>query len=163
MLSGLNQKRKMQFTKQNDPKHVEGQQQMEFFTEGNVFVDSYLCLKKLFWISWWICFLQTCSFSLYKTLTDGVDYWDVFISCLDSFWRHPFTAEDSLMIKRWNYAKFLNLFSWRNKRIHILDGQKLSNLSLSFNFWMNFSFKTIIFVFSCILLSVFIPFPGRNL
>ncbi len=40
---------------------------------------------------WWICFLQTCSFSFLKTLTDGVewcgllvDYCDVFISCLDS-------------------------------------------------------------------------------
>ncbi len=38
-----------------------------------------------------MCFLQTFSFWLYKTLTDGlewcgllVDYCDVFISCLDS-------------------------------------------------------------------------------
>ncbi len=40
---------------------------------------------------WWICFLQTRSFSLHKILIDGlewcgllVDYCDVFISCLDS-------------------------------------------------------------------------------
>ncbi len=40
---------------------------------------------------WWICFLQTCSFSLHKMLIDGlewcgvlVDFCDVFISCLDS-------------------------------------------------------------------------------
>ncbi len=40
---------------------------------------------------WWICFLQTRSFSLLQMLTDGlewcgllVDYCDVFIHCLDS-------------------------------------------------------------------------------
>ncbi len=31
-----------------------------------------------------------------------VDYCDVFTSCLDSFWRHPFTAEDLLASKWWN-------------------------------------------------------------
>ncbi len=37
--------------------------------------------------SWWICFLQTCSFSLHNTLLDGlllVYYCDVIIRCLDS-------------------------------------------------------------------------------
>ncbi len=28
-----------------------------------------------------------------------LDYFDVFISCLDSFWRHPFIAEDPLVSK----------------------------------------------------------------
>ncbi len=39
----------------------------------------------------WICFLQTRSFSFAQTLTDGlelcgllVDYYDIFISCLNS-------------------------------------------------------------------------------
>jgi len=47
---------------------------------------------------------ETCSFSLHNTLIDGLEccglqhnYCDVFISCLDSFWRHPFTAEDPLV------------------------------------------------------------------
>ncbi len=33
-----------------------------------------------------------------------------FISCLDSFWRHPFTAEDPLMSK-WCNATFLQICS----------------------------------------------------
>ncbi len=63
--------------------------------------------KALLWImdlylrwKWCISFF-TNSFSLHKMFTDGlewcgllVDYCDVLISCLDSFWRHPFTAED---------------------------------------------------------------------
>ncbi len=44
------------------------------------------------------CFLQTHIFSSQDIMMDwsGVDYCDVFISCLDSFWRHPFTAEINL-------------------------------------------------------------------
>ncbi len=52
-------------------------------------------------------------FLLHKTLIDGlelcgllVDYCDVFISCFDLFWRHPFTAEDPLLSK-WCNATFL--------------------------------------------------------
>ncbi len=33
-----------------------------------------------------------------KIWTGVVDYCDVFISCLDSFWRHPFTAGDPNVI-----------------------------------------------------------------
>ncbi len=56
-------------------------------------------------------FLQSCSFSLHKMRDwSRVDYCDVFISCLDSFWRHPFTAEDPLVSKRWN-ATFLQICS----------------------------------------------------
>ncbi len=45
-----------------------------------------------------------------------VDYCDVFISCLLSFWRHPFTAEHPL-VSKWCNATFQNqnLFCWRNK------------------------------------------------
>ncbi len=39
-----------------------------------------------------------------------VDYCDAIISCLDSFWRHPFTAVDPLLIK-WRNATFLQIFS----------------------------------------------------
>ncbi len=64
-----------------------------------------------------LCFLQTRSFSLYKSLIDGletygllVDYCDAFISCVDSHsdW-HPFTAEDPF-VSKW-YAKFLQICS----------------------------------------------------
>ncbi len=39
-----------------------------------------------------------------------VNYCDVFISCLDSFWRHPFTAEDPL-VNQWCNATFLQICS----------------------------------------------------
>ncbi len=39
-----------------------------------------------------------------------MDYCDVFISCLDSFWRHPFTAEEAL-VSKWCNAKFLQICS----------------------------------------------------
>ncbi len=56
------------------------------------------------------------SFSLHKMLIDGlewcgliVNYCDVFISCLDSFWRYPFTAEDPLVSKLYN-AQCLQIY-----------------------------------------------------
>ncbi len=39
-----------------------------------------------------------------------VDYCDAIISCLDSFWRHPFTAVDPLLSK-WRNATFIQIFS----------------------------------------------------
>ncbi len=57
-----------------------------------------------------------------------VDYCDAFISCLDSFWRHPFTTEDSLVSKWWISQ---NLFWWRNKLIYILDDLRTSTSLIS--------------------------------
>ncbi len=37
-----------------------------------------------------------------------------------SFWRHPFSAEHTLVSKWWN-ATFLQIFLWRSKLICILD------------------------------------------
>ncbi len=42
-----------------------------------------------------------------------VDYCDVLISCLDSFWRHPFTAED---------PKFSQIYSDEDKITHLYFG-----------------------------------------
>ncbi len=36
-------------------------------------------------------------------------YCDVFIKCLDSFWRHPFTAEDPL-VSKWYNVKFIHIY-----------------------------------------------------
>ncbi len=51
-------------------------------------------------LSWWLCFLQTRSFGLYKVLTDGLErcvlLWCFYQLFGLSFWRHPFTAEHSL-------------------------------------------------------------------
>ncbi len=72
--------------------------------------------------------LKTYSFSLHKTLTDGlqscglvVDYCDVFNRCLDSHsdGTHP-------LMKRCN-AKFLQ----------ILDGLTLSTFSANIDFWVD--------------------------
>ncbi len=63
--------------------------------------------------SWWICFLETHSFSLHKALMDwsGVDYCDVFNQLFGlSFWRHPFTAEHPL-VSKWCNATFLQICS----------------------------------------------------
>ncbi len=56
-------------------------------------------------------------FTSKNTLVDGlelcellVSYFDVSIRCLDSFWWHPFTAEDPLVSKLCN-AKFLQICS----------------------------------------------------
>ncbi len=61
-------------------------------------LDGFVSFKQQFFISqdinWWT----------------GVDYCDVFISCLDSFWRHPFTAEHPLLSKRYN-ATFFQIIS----------------------------------------------------
>ncbi len=56
-----------------------------------------------------------------------------FISCLYSFWRHPFTAEHPLM-RHWCSATFLQTW-WRNKLIYISDELRVSDL-----FWVNYSF-----------------------
>ncbi len=58
--------------------------------------------------------LQTCSFLLLKTLTDGLE-WCGLLWCFYqlfglSFWRHPFTAEHPLVIK-WFHARFLQIYS----------------------------------------------------
>ncbi len=76
------------------------------------FMDTYFGQEQWF---------KVCFFSLHKTLTDGLElggllviYYDAFISYLDSFWWHPFTAEDPL-VSKWCKATFLQL-------IYILDG-----------------------------------------
>ncbi len=62
----------------------------------------------------WICFLQTCCFSLHKPLFDGlescgslVDYCDVFISCLDS---HSDGTHSLQRIHWWTSDAMLNFF-----------------------------------------------------
>ncbi len=71
---------------------------------------------------WWI---KTCSFSLHKTLTDGLCgllrcFYQLFGL---SFWRHPFTAEHPLMNK-WCNATFLQIW-WRKTHI-LMDDLRVS-------------------------------------
>ncbi len=58
-----------------------------------------------------------------------VDYCDVFTSCLDSFWRHPFTAEDPL-ISKWCNTNFL----------FCSDEEKKSSTSWMASGWVHFQF-----------------------
>ncbi len=52
----------------------------------------------------------------------------VFISCLDSFWRHPFTAEDPLVSKWFNATFFKRETSLRDKLNYIFVGLRVSKL-----------------------------------
>ncbi len=68
----------------------------------------------------------------------GVDNCDVFISCLDSFWRHPFTAEDPL-VSKWCNDTFLQIW-WRNKLNYIfLDGLRRITSSANVFFWVTYT------------------------
>ncbi len=102
---------------------VRGQQVM-YFTGGSIIMDLRLGQMRCFKVKvpWWICFLQTHSFSHNKTLIDKLE-WCGLLWCFHqlfglSFWRHPFTAEDPLVS---NISP--NLFLWRNKLIYIEDEQ----------------------------------------
>ncbi len=44
-----------------------------------------------------------------------VDYWDVFISCLGSFWQHPFTAHGSIGEQVMYFSKYVT----RKKQTHL--------------------------------------------
>ncbi len=66
------------------------------FTEESNFIDGGLEIKKGI-------FLQTHSYSLYKTLIDGLESYGLLIDYFYqlfrlSFWRHPFTADDPLVM-----------------------------------------------------------------
>ncbi len=54
---------------------------------------------------WWICFLQTHSFLLHKTLFDRLEWCGLLVMFLSavSFWRHPFTVS-SFFIFRWTVS-----------------------------------------------------------
>ncbi len=58
---------------------------------------------------------------------------DAFISCLDSFWRHPFTAEDPL-VSKWCNAKYDQICSDEEKLIYFLKAQRMSMFSTNIFF-----------------------------
>ncbi len=63
-----------------------------------------------------------------------------------SFWRHPFTAEDPLVML---WCIFPSLFWWRNKLIYILYGLKMSKGFSKYNFFV----RAIALNFACMLFS----------
>ncbi len=65
-----------------------------------------------------------------------VDFCDVFISGLDSFWRHPFTADNPL-VRKWCNATFLQICS---------DEETNSSVSwMAWVNWLNYSLKRFFF------------------
>ncbi len=87
--------------------------------------------------------LQTCSFSLHKTIIDGVESWIIvmFISCLDSY----SDGTHSLQMIHWwasdAMVNFSNLVQWRNNLIYILHCLRVSTCSANSHFWASYSFK----------------------
>ncbi len=79
-----------------------------------------------------------------------VDYYDVYISCLDSH-------SDGTIHFRGSIGEqsdgMLNFFiRWRNRLIYILDGLRVSTFSANFHFWVNYSFKAAVYFKMCISL-----------
>ncbi len=98
-------------------------------------------------MSWWICFLQRCSFWLLKALIGGLVWitcgllWCFYQLFGLSFWLHPFTAEDPLL-RHWQNSTFLQIWR-RNKLIYILNGLRVSTFSANFHFWVNYSLNDV--------------------
>ncbi len=65
---------------------------------------------------------------------------DVFIICLGSFWRHPFTLQ---RIHWWASDGILHfssyMFRWRNKLISIMDSLKVWKSYANVYFWVTYS------------------------
>ncbi len=87
----------------NDSHFVQKRQ----FKDINVLMDLFLTNKELFNSHDVNCWT-------------GVDWIIVMflICCLDSFWRHPFTAED-LMVSEWCNVKFLQICSHEETNLHL--------------------------------------------
>ncbi len=79
------------------------------------------------------CFLQICSVLLHKMLTEcwsGVDYWDVFISCLDSH----YDGTHSLQSIHW----------WTSDgMLHFSKSVPMGSRWVNLHFWLNHSNKPI--------------------
>ncbi len=70
---------------------------MDFYTKGSIIMDYGLWTGILVNVNWW---------------TSRCDVIVMFYHLFElSFWRHPFTTEDSLVSKRCNDTKFLQICS----------------------------------------------------
>ncbi len=90
------------------------ERQQMIFTGGSVIMHYGLifCLEVRTWnkknLKWWICFFQTCIFSLLKTLTDGLEWCGLlwcFYQCLDS---HSDGTHSLLSIHWWDTDAMLH-------------------------------------------------------
>ncbi len=111
------------------------QQEMDFFTEGSVIMDKKLCFsqKQRFEVKNILMDL----FQLLKMLT-GVDYRDVFSSCLDS---HSDGTHSLQRMHCWANDEMTHFSKWRNKLIYLFDCLRVSTFSSNFHFWVKYSFN----------------------
>ncbi len=125
-------------------------QTRRYFTGRSIIMDSCFSWKQLCEVKmslWWICFLQTHSFLLNKTLTDGlewcgllVDYCDVFISCLDS----RSDGTHSLQRIYWWESDWMLHFSKSDEETDSSTSWMAWGglyISVNFHFWVIYSFK----------------------
>ncbi len=136
---------------------VRGQQWLKFFTEGSIIMDCGL--KLTFQVK--NAFLQTCRFSLRKTLIDGlescgllVDYCDVFISSLDS---HS-DGTHSLQRFHWWTSDVMLTFSksvQMKKQTHLHLGWPEGEYIFSkFSFLSDYSFVVAVLNYFCVCVCV---------
>ncbi len=105
-------------------------------------MGSYFGQKWWLKMPWWISFLQTCSFLLYKTVINRLVPFDYcgLLWCFNqlfglSFWRHPFTADDPLVNVMLNFFKSVLM----KKQTHLGWSEYIFSKC---SFWVNCSFYT---------------------
>jgi len=93
--------------------------------------DDFFHWKK----SWWICFMKTCIFPLYKMLTDGLECCGLLLCFLSAVWTplwwHPFTSENQL-VSKWCNATFLQI--WWRKTLLCLGWPEGEYIFIKFSF-----------------------------
>ncbi len=87
----------------------------------------------------WICFLQTHSFWLLKTLTDGLEWYGLLVMFLSAVWTLILTAPIHCRgsIGEQVMQCYISPNLMKKKLIYILDHQRVS----TFPFCVNYSFK----------------------
>ncbi len=118
--------------------------------------EAWLCIEESHFslklkTSWWIYFLHTCSFSLHKMLTDGLEWCGLLVGYCDvlsAVWALILTAPiDSIGEQVMNANLYISpkLFRWRIKLICISNGLWVSKYS-SFSFWSELILKITEFI-----------------
>ncbi len=89
---------------------------------------------------WWICFLQTYSFTL------GINWWTgvvwIIVMFLSAVWTlilmAPIHCRGPTSEQLMECYLYPNLFWWRNKLIYILNGLRMNTFSDRFHLWVNY-------------------------
>ncbi len=95
-------------------------------------ICSFFFTRHNWWtgVVWITCGLLWCFYQLFKL----------------SFWRHPFTAEDSLLSKGCNTTFLQICFLELTNSSNILHGLRVRKCSANFHFCVNYSFSVCVFM-----------------